>query len=82
MSLGVISGFIVLIVALISLLFSRQSAKEDAKVLDLTNKIDQNKKAAAVKQTDADKKTQEYLDALKKYDPNFHDDNGDGKPSA
>lgn len=67
---------------LVGLFTSKKQNQEDAKVIDLTSKIKQNKEIAAKQQEDADQKTKEYLDALKKYDPNFHDDDGDGKPSA
>lgn len=68
---------------LIGLFSSRKTANEDAKILDLTGKIKDNKQKSAQAQADADKAVKEYQDALKQYDSTFHsdDDNG-GKPSA
>ena len=75
--LGIVIAFI------IGLFSSRKTAREDAKILDLTGKINDNKQKSAQAQADADKAVKEYQDALKQYDPNFHsDDDGDGKPSA
>jgi hypothetical protein len=72
-----------MIALLIGMLFSRKTNKEDATVLDLTNKIKDKQAADAQAKAAADKAVQEYQDALKQYDPSFHsdDDNG-GKPSA
>lgn len=76
-------GLLALVIAfLIGLFFSKRGSQTDAKILDLTAKIQENKDKAATQQVDADKKVSEYEDALKKYDPNFDDDNGSGKPSA
>lgn len=67
----------------IGLLFSRKTSQEAATVLDLTNKIKDKQAADAQAKAAADKAVQEYQDALKAYDPNFHgDDDGSGKPSA
>jgi hypothetical protein len=67
---------------LVGLFSSRKTAKEDAKILDLTGKINDNKQKSAQAQADADKAVKEYQDALKQYDPNFHSDDDGGKPSA
>lgn len=67
---------------LLGVFFSRKTQKDDGKVLDLTQKINENKQKAAVAQSDADKKVKEYQDALKAYDPDFHSDDGDGTPSS
>lgn len=76
-------ALVALIVAFIGgLFYSKRVASQDAKVLDLTAKIEENKDTAKKERDNADKKTQEYLDAIKKYDPNFHSDDGDGQPSA
>lgn len=73
----------ILIAFLVGLFSSRKTAREDAKILDLTGKINDNKQKSAQAQELADKAVKEYQDALKKYDPNFHsDDDGGGKPSA
>lgn len=73
----------IFIAFLIGLFSSRKTAREDAKILDLTGKIKDNKQKSAQAQADADKAVKEYQDALKVYDPNFHsDDDGGGKPSA
>ena len=76
--IGIIVAFIV------GLFTSKKTSEADAKVLDLTGKIDQNKKRLQQAQDLADKASKEYQDALSKYDPNFYDpnDDGDGKPSA
>lgn len=76
-------GFIGLLIAfLVGFFINRKNSQTDAQIIDLTSKIKDNKAKAASKQADADQKTKEYLDALKKYDPNFHDDDNGGKPSA
>lgn len=75
--LGLMIAFVV------GLFSSRKTSQQDAKVLDLTSKINDNKQKAAQAQELADKAVKEYQDALKKYDPDFHsDDDGSGKPSA
>jgi hypothetical protein len=64
-------------------LFSRKTATNNTNILDLTAKIKQTQDAEALAKANADQKTQEYLNALKQYDPNFHsNDDGDGTPSA
>lgn len=72
----------IIISFLIGLFTSRKTSSKDAKVIDLTGKINANKALADKAQKDADAKVKEYQDALKAYDPTFHDDDGDGKPSA
>lgn len=81
-SLILIVGLV--IAFLVGLFSSRKTAKEDAQVIDLTGKIKANQAAAVKAQTDADAAVKEYQDALKAYDPDFHndDDPTGGKPSA
>ncbi len=75
--------FGIFIAFLVGLFSSRKTAREDAKIIDLTGKIKDNKQKSVQAQADADKAVKEYQDALKQYDPNFHsDDDGGGKPSA
>lgn len=75
--LGIVVAF------LIGLFSSRKTAREDAKIIDLTGRIKDNMQKSVETQAAADKAVKEYQDALKKYDPDFHsDDDGDGKPSA
>ena len=75
--LGIIIAFIV------GLFSSRKTAQQDAKIIDLTGKINDNKQKSVQAQKAADQAVKEYQDALKQYDPNFHsDDDGGGKPSA
>ena len=76
--------FIGLVIAFFGgLLFSKKTSGEASKVLDLTAKIQDNQKKSIITQADADKKVQEYQDALKKLDPNFHnDDDGGNKPAS
>jgi hypothetical protein len=74
--LGIIIAFVV------GLFSSRKTAREDAKIIDLTGKIKDNQAKSAQAQALADKAVKEYQDALKQYDPDFHNDDGDGKPSA
>ena len=63
--------------------FFLENQSKAASVLDLTNKIKQKQAADAQAKAAADKAVQEYQDALKEFDPDFHnDDGGDGKPSA
>lgn len=72
-----------LVAFLIGLFSSKKQQRTEAKIIDLTTKIKQNQTAASQAQADADQKAKEYQDALKQYDPDFHnDDGGDGKPSA
>jgi hypothetical protein len=79
----IIFFFSLFIAFIIGIFFSKKANKEEATVLDLTNKIKQKQQADAKAKAAADQAVQEYQDALKKYDPAFHndDDNG-GKPSA
>lgn len=80
-SLLLLAGAILAFLA--GMFFNRNKSVTDAKILDLTNKINNNKNDAAIKGANADAKTKDYLDALKKYDPNFsNDDDPSGKPSA
>lgn len=74
----------ILLAFIIGFFSSRKTSTEDAKILDLTGKIKDNKQKSALAQQAADKAVKEYQDALKKYDPTFHsdDDDDDGKPSA
>jgi hypothetical protein len=74
--IGIILAF------LIGLFSSRKTAREDAKILDLTSKIKDNQTKSAQAQAEANQAVKEYQDALKQYDPDFHNDDGDGKPSA
>jgi hypothetical protein len=75
--------FGIVIAFLVGLFSSRKTAREDAKIIDLTGKINDNKQKSVQAQADADKAVKEYQNALKQYDPNFHsDDDGGGKPSA
>lgn len=76
--------FIGLVIAfIVGIFFSKKTNQEAATVLDLSNKIKQKQNADAQAKAAADKAVQEYQDALKKYDPQFHDDDdSDGKPSA
>jgi hypothetical protein len=68
---------------LVGLFSSRAGKRDEMKVIDLTGKIKLNQDAADKQQADADAKVKEYQDALKEYDPNFHnDDDGGGKPSS
>lgn len=71
-----------LIAFLVGLFTSKKEARTDAKIIDLTGKIKTNQDAAAKAQADADAKVKEYQDALKTYDPDFHNNDDDGKPSA
>lgn len=77
--LGLIVG---LIGGIAILLFSKKSSNTDAQILDLTQKIRDNQTKEIAAKADADAKTKEFQDALKKYDPDFHNDDGGGKPSA
>jgi hypothetical protein len=72
----------IVIAFFVGLFSSRKTAREDAKIIDLTGKIKDNKQKSAQEQEIADKAVKEYQDALKAYDPSFHNDDGDGKPSA
>lgn len=72
-----ILGFIIAFLG--GIFFNRKSTQTDAKILDLTGKIKQKQEEADKKQADADNKLKEYLDALKKYDPDF---DGDDDPSG
>lgn len=70
---------------LIGIFSSKKTAREDAKVIDLTARIKDNIAKAQGAQKTADEQVRDYEDALKKYDSNFYtdgDDDGDGKPSA
>jgi hypothetical protein len=68
---------------LVGLFSSRKTAREDAKILDLTGKIKDNKQKSTQAQELADKSVKEYQDALKQYDPKFgSDDEGGPKGSA
>jgi F0F1-type ATP synthase membrane subunit b/b' len=81
--MSTIVGLVTLIVAFLIGMFFNRKAGPDAKILDLTSKIKDNQDKAAKQKEEADKKTQEYLDALKKYDPKFHgDDDDNGGHSA
>ncbi len=51
---------------------SGHADKENKEVTDLTNKIEANKSKASDKQKEADDAYKEYMEALSKYDPNFH----------
>lgn len=80
-TLTLLAGLIVAF--LVGLFTSRKTSETQAEVLDLTNKIADNKKKSVITQADADQKVKDYQDALKKYDPQFHnDDDPSGKPSA
>lgn len=75
--IGIIIAFIV------GLFFSRKTNQEAASVLDLTDKIKQKQAADAKAQAAADQAVKEYQDALKKYDPEFgNDDDDGGKPAS
>lgn len=76
--LGIVIAF------LVGLFSSRKTATEDAKILDLTGKIKDNKQKSAQAQELADKAVKEYQDALKAYDPSFSNDDDDpsGNPPA
>jgi len=79
----VIFFFALFVAFIIGLFFSRNTNKEAATVLDLTNKIKEKQAADAKAKAAADQAVQEYQDALKAYDTNFHsDDDGGGKPSS
>lgn len=68
-----IVGIIALIVGL---LFGRKTSITDAKILDLSAKLKEKQDATAKDQADADAKVKDYLDSLKKYDPDFDDESG------
>lgn len=69
----------VIIAFLVGLFFTRKGSQQDAEVADLTAKIKENTDKLKDQQKDADEKTRDYLDALKKYDPTgFHDDDDSG----
>lgn len=71
--IGIIAAY------LVGLFFSKRNAAQDTKVLDLEAKIKSNTDKLKDQEKSADEKTKEYLDALNKYDPNFHsDDDTDG----
>jgi len=72
----------IVIAYLVGLFFSKKSAQNDAKVIDLEAKIKQNTDKLITQEKSADEKTKEYLDALKKYDPDFHSDDDTGGHSA
>ena len=73
--MNIIYTIIGIIVAyIIGLFFSKRNSAQDAKVLDLEVKIKQNTDKLKEQEKSADEKTKEYLDALKKYDPDFHSD--------
>ena len=74
--LGLLAAF------LVGLFSSKKQQRTDAKVLDLTAKITQNQNLATKEQADADAKVKEYQDALKAYDPDFHNTDSDGKPNT
>lgn len=63
--------------------YSKKAGQENADIVKLKSKIEDEKAQQTETQKTADEKTKEYQDALKIYDPNFHsDDTGDGKPGA
>ena len=75
--------FIGIIIAFVIGLFaSRKTSQEASKVITLTQKINAEKKSGIITQADADQKVKEYQNALSKYDPDFANDDRDGKPSA
>ncbi len=75
--IGIIAGF------LISLFKSRStSAKADAEEINLANVVKINRTKLVLTEKEANDKVQEYQDALRKYDPNFHDDDGGDKPAS
>ena len=67
---------------IVGLFTSKKETRTDAKILDLTTKIKGNQDAAAKAQADADQKIKEYNEALQKLDPDFHNNDDDGKPSS
>lgn len=74
-----------ILITIVSILFgivgffsSRKTAKEHAKVIDLTVKINENKDAAAQAQKDADAKVSQYEKDLNQLDPNFNKPPTDG----
>jgi len=72
----------ILIAFLFGLFASRKTSSTDAKIIDLTGKIKDNQTKADAAQKDADQKVKEYQNALKAYDPTFHDDDDGGKPAS
>jgi len=78
MSGQIVTVVIGIILFLLGMFVSRKTQSNNAKVLDLTQKINDNKQKAAAAQSDADKKVKEYEDALKAYDPQFGSDDDSG----
>jgi hypothetical protein len=72
----------IIVAYLIGLFSAGKQKRTEAQVIDLNAKIKEKQDADAKAQATADQAVKEYQDALKSYDPNFHNDDGDGKPSA
>jgi len=83
---SILVAAVTLIVAFIAgIFYNRRGNQQSAQVIDLSSKIKETEDQAATEQTTADQKVKEYQDALKQYDPDFYNDDGDsggGKPSA
>ena len=74
--IGIIFAF------LVGLFTSKNTSRDQTKVIDLQAKIKENQDKLIPQEKSADEKTKEYLDALKKYDPDFHSDDDSGGHSA
>jgi hypothetical protein len=74
--LGIIAAF------LFGLFSSKRISKDQAKVIDLQSKIEENQDKLVVQEKSADEKLKEYNEALKAYDPTFHDDDDSSGHSA
>jgi hypothetical protein len=77
-----IAGALVTLILFIIGWLNARKANEEAKVIDLIAKIGANKDKLADAQKDADAKVAEYQKSLKELDPDFYNDDGDGKPAS
>ena len=75
---GLAVFFGMLLAFVIGMLSSRKTSQDQAKVLDLSQKIKDNQAKAQAAQKPADQAVQEYQNELKKYDPKFHSDDDSG----
>jgi len=69
-SSAILFAIVALIFGVVGFFLSSKTAKQDAKILDLTVKINENKDAAAAAQKDADAKVKAYQDSLAKLNAN------------
>jgi len=70
MSSAILFAVVALVFGIVGFLTASKTAKQDAKIIDLTVKINENKDAAAKAQKDADAKVAAYQKSLAEFNAN------------